>query len=61
MRARWHRRFSPMNFAAAIDAAVLLTLIAVSVVARLYWPENYLADIALPLALILLSAVVRWG
>jgi hypothetical protein len=55
---RRHRRRLPLS-SATLDALVLLALGAMGVIGLIYWPEYYLADLAIPIALIILLTTRR--
>jgi hypothetical protein len=56
-RRRRHLFRSP----AALDAIVLLILGAIGTIGLLCWPELYVADLAVPIALIVLYVTLRWA
>jgi hypothetical protein len=53
-RPRPWLRFGPLA-----DGAVLLTLGAFGVFALLYWPDQYVTDLCVPVALIILFGILR--
>jgi hypothetical protein len=50
---RRRRRHLPLS-SATLDALALLALGAMGIIGLVYWPEYYLADLAIPIALIIL-------
>jgi hypothetical protein len=61
MRRRRRRRPVLLIAAPAVDISVLLVLGAAGTIGLIYWPDYYLADLAIPIALIVVFVKLRWG
>jgi hypothetical protein len=60
-RRRRRRRLLLLLAAPAVDISILLVLGASGIIGLIYWPDHYLAALAIPIALIILFAKLRWG
>ena len=59
MRRRRRRRLL-RHFVPVLEVGVLLVLGAMSAIGLIYWPEYYLVDLSVPIALIILFVTLRW-
>ena len=57
MRRRTRRRLA--RYWPTLDAIFLLTMGGISLLGLYFWSENYLADLAIPIALVILYATLR--
>jgi hypothetical protein len=58
---RRRRRRGLLTALATLDAIVLLTIGVMGGIALIFWPDNYVADLAVPIALMVLFVTLRWG